>query len=137
MGACRQRQGQAFDNDRGAFPFRPRGRIRRIEAARHPLRHPVILVRADQRQVPFDDLFRHLDEIVDGHSRIDAEIFQRPIEPLQMLPQPEDFMAEGAGGVEHRIAVLDAPVAKGNAGLALGYVFAVQIDNALIRSAHG
>jgi hypothetical protein len=126
----RKRQRQAFHDDRRAV-LSPDLACRGVQPARDPLRDPVIVVPLQQRQVAAQDFLGDLHHAALRNARIDAEVAQRAIQTIHVLGELEDFAAERARGVEHRVAVLEAAVAEGYEHVALGHEPAVVVRDAI------
>jgi hypothetical protein len=76
---------------------------------------------------------------VSGHlvrpkARIDPQVFERFVEPLDVLLQLEQPVAEGAGHVEAAVAVNPAAVAERDAHLALRHEFTVEPRHSFVRA---
>jgi hypothetical protein len=73
-----------------------------------------------------------LDHLGFADSRVDPEIAERAIKPLDMLLELEGSLVEGSGHVERGIPVLEAPVSKRHKNLAFRHDFAVEIRHSFV-----
>ena len=93
----------------------------RVDPARHPLRQPEIAVVDEEMRVPRQHLLADPDHLVRAEAGVDAQIFERAIEPADMLFQFERPAVKRAGHVERGVAVFEAAVANGITHVALGH----------------
>ena len=134
--ALTEGQGEALHDDRGAG-LAEHGAVPRVEAARDALGDPVVLVGLEKREVAAQDLLRDLDHGRRGQARVDPEVAERAVQPLHVLAELEDPVAEGPGRVEHRVPVLEPPVTERDPNLGLGQVPPVEVRDPLpCRSRH-
>ena len=77
--------------------------IDRVEAARHPLRHPVIAALGKQMPVAARHLLADVDEVVGAQAGVDLEVFQRPEKAVDMVAQLERRALEGPRAEARRV----------------------------------
>src|SRR5205823_3010865 len=137
LGALLVRQRYAVD-DHVSLHVLPAFVADRVDAAADALADPVILVLAEQVPVAIEHVLADLDHLRRLEPAVDPGVAQRAVEPVDVLLDLEDAPVEGAGHVEHAVALRKAAVAEGNHHLALRNDLAVEIGDALIgECAHG
>src|SRR5580704_14258231 len=70
--------------------------------------------------------------LVGRQTGIDAEIFERPVEPVDVLNELERAALKGAGHIERSVTVFEAAVAERDHDLALGHDTSVEVGDALV-----
>ena len=127
-----QRKRRALDDDVGAGMG---GDVAagNIDAAADALADPVILAFFEQVQVAGQRLPGHFGHLCLVEARVDADVAQRPVKPVQMLGKPEDAPAEGPRHIEHGVAVTKAAVAERQPRLVFGDEVAVEPDHPSVR----
>ena len=132
LGALGERQRLAFEHDVRPVIVDVVAR-HFLDAAADALPDPVVVVRPEQVAVALEHLLGQLAHLLRAEARIDAQIFERAVEPVDMLLHLEQPVAEGAGHVEAAVAVDPARVAERDAHLALGHEFAVEPGYPFVR----
>ena len=66
------------------------------------------------REVPPDDLFTDFLHLLRGHPGIDVDGLEGTVEAFDVLPEFEDFSAEGPGGVKHRVSQHKPTIPEGD-----------------------
>ena len=125
LGALGERQRIAFEHHVRPVVIDVVAR-RFLDAAADALPDPVIVVRPKQVPVALEQLFGQRAHLVRPEARIDAQVFQRAVEPVDVLLHLEQPVPEGAGHVETAVAIDPARVTERNAHLALRHELAVE-----------
>ena len=103
-----------------------------LDAAADALADPVVVVGAEEMAVPLEQLLGELAHAGRPEARIDAQVLQRAVEPLDMLPHLEQPVAEAAGHVEAAVAVDPGGVAERNPHLPLRHELAIEPGDTLV-----
>ena len=105
----------------------------RARAPAHHLPQGIVVVRPQQVPVALQHLQDRGLHLVPGEAAVDPRVFQRPEQPVVVLPEHERLVPEGAGHVVNAVARGEPVVEDRDLGLALGHEAAVQIDDLLMH----
>jgi hypothetical protein len=105
-----------------------------LDAAADPLPDPVVVVGPEEMAVPLEQLLGELAHAPRPEAGVDAQVFERAVQPLDVLLHLEQPVAEAAGHVEAAVAIDPARVAEGDAHLPLRHELAVEPGDALVGS---
>ena len=106
------------------------------DAAADALGEPVILARAEQVAVALEHLLADRGHLRGRQARVDVEVFERAVEPCDVLLDAEGLAVEAPGHVEDRIAAQKALVAERDHDLALADDLAVEPGDAFVAERH-
>src|SRR4029077_2702587 len=112
------------------FPGHP------ADAAADALGEPVILAGTEQMQVAGEHILADRGHLRGREARVDVEVFERTVEPGDVLLDAEGFAVKAPGHVENRIAAQKALVAKRNHDLALADDLTVEPGDAFVAKRH-
>src|SRR5262245_45818651 len=84
--------------------------------------------------VALEQLLGQRAHLLRPEARIDAQVLERPVEPLHVLLHLEQAMAEAARHVEAAVAVHPARITEGDAHLALRDELAVEPRDPLVAT---
>ena len=125
-------RGTLGEGERVALDHKGRPPLRRSsDPAAHALRYPVVVVIVQQRKVGVQHLHRQVDHLVLADAGVDAHVLQRAVQPVEVVGQPEEDVAERASRVEDGVAVEEAEVVGRDAGLTLGNDLTVDVGDSL------
>src|SRR4030095_3760162 len=82
---------------------------------------PIVIVWPEKVAVALEQLFRQGAHLLRSKARIDAEIFERAIEPVDVFLHLEQAVIEAARHIECAVTIDPAGVAKGYPDLTLGW----------------
>src|ERR1700730_17946595 len=99
---------------------------RATDAAADALGEPIILAGAEQVAIAFEHVLADRRHLGGCHSRVDVEVFERPVEPSDMLLEAKGLAVEAPGHVEDGVAAQKPLVAEWDHDLALTDDFAVE-----------
>src|SRR5215468_9706148 len=135
LGALAQWEGHAIDNY-----------IRTIMVpivARHPadtaadtLGEPIILTGTKQVQVPCENILADRRHLGGRHILIDVKIFERAVEPGDVLLDPEGLAVKAPCHVENRVTAQKALVTERDHDVAVADDLAVEPGDALVAERH-
>ena len=111
-------------------------RLRRLDTAADPLHHPHVLVVRQQGVVVADHLQRPPLHLVFTHARIDPEIAEGVVQPVNVFPESEGSAIEGAGSVEGGVAVDEPRVPDRDSDLAFRTQPTIE-EYDILRCSHG
>ena len=119
-------------NQNGGFELARTRSIVNPFASRHPLRHPIVAMVWEQRQVGLQHLHGELRHLVFRQPWVDAHIFERAVKAVEVVVQLKDLPTKSTRGIEHSIAPEEAIVVNRNLCLAGWNDLTVQIDDAFL-----
>src|SRR5262245_59853066 len=105
-----------------------------LDAPADALANPIVIVWPEKVAIALKQLFRQGAHLPGSKARIDAKIFERAIEPIDVFVHFEQAVIEAARHIERAVAIDPASVAKGNADLAFGQEHPVEPGNPLVAA---
>lgn len=90
---------------------------------------PEFVVGADELRILRGDIAANLAKLFDRHTDVETDVSQRPADARQMILQPEELVAEGAGHFGDGGTENDAGIIDGKMRLRGGNSPAAEIDN--------
>src|SRR5271165_3646476 len=100
------------------------------------LGEPVIFAGAEQMTVAREHLLADRRHLVGRQSRVYVEVFERAVEPCDVLLEPEGLAVEAPGHVENRVTAQKALVAERDHHLAFADDLAVEPGDTFVAERH-
>ena len=102
-------------------------------AARDDLDESEIVVLGEKGKISFEYAQGHGLHLVLRQTGIDPHHAKGPVEPVQVLPEQEGFMANGAGDIVYPITPQHSAVEDRDSSLALRQVFSSQVHDSFVH----
>src|SRR5208282_5189271 len=106
------------------------------DTAADALGEPIILTGTEQVTIASEHVLADRRHLARRQARVDVEIFERPVEPGDMIGEAKGLAVEAAGHVENGIAAQKALVAERDLDLALAHDLAVEPGDAFVAEGH-
>src|SRR5262249_35499281 len=107
---------------------------RLLHAATDALSNPIVVVRTEQVPVALEQLLRQGAHLLRSETRIDAQILERAVEPVDMFLHLEQPVVEAARHIEAAITVDPARIAKRYPHLALRNEASIEPGNSFVAA---